>query len=650
MRLAFTSLAALAILTLLACSSPTPTPEPRSDATLTPVTASNEPLPAAPSEPTTARFTTTPASTTTPRPAATQAWETAALPVPTAAPAPTSEPIPTPAATPDLVPTPLATSEIAEAAQPVSLEGVARASAPLFSWENQTVYQELGELVSGQNGFVADFYRHLAGEEDGNLFYSPYSLYTALAVVYAGADGNTAAQFSEVMNIGAPPDRFHRNMNSLDLTLLNDSVKPNAGSDEGQGSRPTLAVANGLWIHEGLEVGPSFIDTVTSNYDTGLQQLDFQESPEGAAKTINQWIEEATQGKIKEAVSRKSITDDTVLMVTNAVYFKGDWEDPFEETDTSDLPFYLLDGRAALVPLMYQSNEYSYHIGDEYQAVSLPYVGNNFELLVVMPEEGTFEAFEESLTGESLHNIASHMDRGRVYLHLPRFKLEYDFSARDGLESLGLTDAFYPQSANFQPLVSRPSDLPLENLWIEDAIQKAFVEVNEEGTEAAASTALAVGSASIPPPPVEITIDRPFIFLLRHSDTGAILFMGRVLNPNPDAPTTTRSEVQAMIASEEPPPTSEEPFTPATIPMVIVGIANVNGIPAPPGTEIVAMDGDKIVGNTTTGEDGQYAMMVGKPEGIVEFLVSGELASQRLTEWESGLRTVNFTLTANTSG
>ena len=189
-------------------------------------------------------------------------------------------------------------------------------------------------LCPARTAFVADFYRHLAQEEEGNLFYSPYSLYTAMAVVYAGASGqHRNAEFQDVMGIGVPSDRFHRNLNSLDLTLLNDSVRPGEEDTEAADSRPTLSVANGLWIQDGLEVRPGFLNTVTANYGMVLAQLDFRKAPKQAVEAINQWVDEATQGKIKQAIGPTSITDDTSLVVTNAVYFKGDWEDQFEERE-----------------------------------------------------------------------------------------------------------------------------------------------------------------------------------------------------------------------------------------------------------------------------------------------------------------------------
>ena len=647
MRLTWISLILLATLFLLGCSSPTPTPEPTAIATPPPVVRDG-PVPTAPPAPITPAPAVDPAPTTapmrigapTPEPAASNA-----PPEPTAAPTPTptATPLPTPTAIP--TPTPAGTQASTPTATPppvaipTSLTGAPRMQGPLFSYENEAVYNEVRSLVSDQNTFVADFYQQLAGEEDGNLFYSPYSLYTAMAVVYAGADGNTAAQFQDVMNIGTASDRFHGDLNSLDLTLLNDSLRPGqAGSDDPY-APPTLSVANGLWIQDGLEVRPEFLNTVTANYGIGLQQLDFREAPDGAVNAINKWVKEETQEKIKEVINRNSISDETSLVVTNAIYFKGDWEDQFDEENTTDQPFYLLDGQVVQAPMMFQREYYGYRLGEGYTAVELPYRGYDFNLLVVMPDEGNFEAFEQSLSGDQLQTISDNLGSGQVVLRIPRFKLEYSFSAKKGLQGLGLGDAFDRGRADFRPIASSLFGEAIEELWIEDAVQKAFIEVNEKGAEAAAATAfIGAFTTSIPPPPVIITIDRPFIFLLRHSQTGAVLFMGRVLNPEPEAPTISRSEI--------PPTPTPGPPGPVEPPQVLLGIATLNGEAAPPGTVIMAFDGDREIGLTQTGDGGKFTLQIKRAEGPITFKVGDVDAKETVPEWITGSITPGFNLTA----
>ena len=465
MRLTLSFVCILATLALAGCTSngegealltlapetPTPgqssSPQPRATPMMEPTA---EVVPTLTLRPTTTPVpTASPVPTFTPAPTATPTPTLPPTPTPTPTLAPTPTPVPTPTLAPTPVPTPTLTPEPIQVAASTPLEGVTREQSPLFSYENEEVFTEVRALVSGQNSFVANFYRELAQEEDGNLFYSPYSLYLAMGVVYAGAAGSTAAEFKDVMGIGASPDRFHRNLNSLDLTLLNDSVRLGEEDTEEAGSRPTLSVANGLWVQDGLEVLPGFLNTVTANYGIGLEQLDFRKSPDGAVEAINRWVDEATQGKIQGAINRDSITEFTSLVVTNAVYFKGDWEDQFREENTTDKPFYRLDGLVVQVPMMFQSNDYSYRLGEGYQAVELPYT-SGFSMLVVMPDEGTFEAFEESLTGERLQAIADHLRGGKVILRMPRFKLEYGFSAKQGC-SPGTHRRFRPGPCRLPP-------------------------------------------------------------------------------------------------------------------------------------------------------------------------------------------------------
>ena len=562
------------------------------------------------------------------------------MPAPASAQVPIANPTSLPAAgaVPSLTPMP----GPMQVALSKSLDGVARADGPLFSYENQEVYNKIRSLVSGQNSFVADFYRQLAGKADGNLFYSPYSLYTAMAVLYAGSAGDTAVEFQDVLGIEVPSDQFHRNLNSLDLTLMNASVRPEEEVGGDTANKPTLSMANGLWIQDGLDVLPGFLNTVTANYGIGLKQLDFRQSPGAAVAAIDQWVDQATQGKIKQAIGPASITPFTNLVVTNAVYFKGDWEDQFDEENTTDQPFYLLERSLVQVPMMFQSSDYAFRVGDGYQAVELPYT-SGFSMLVVMPDEGAFEIFEESLTGTRLQEITDNLSGGAVILRMPRFKLEYSFSAKEGLQTLGLGKAFNRKGADFTPIAETLSGLPVEELWIEDTVQKAFVEVNEEGSEAAAATAFFGGGTaySVRPPPVEITIDRPFLFLLRHTETGAVLFMGRVLNPDPEAPTTFDARPPVIPT---PTPTEPPPFH-----ATFFGVATLNGTAAPVGTEIRAYDGDRKIGRALVGDDGEFNLNIVWPKGPITFKVGEVDARESVPEWITESETVYFNLTAGGS-
>ena len=294
--------------------------------------------------------------------------------------------------------------------------------------------------------------------------------------------------------------------------------------------------------------------------------------------------------------------------------------------------------------MMFQENDYEYRLGEGYTAVKLPYRGYGFDLLVVVPDEGTFAAFEQSLNRDRLRDIAGYMDGVGVILKLPRFSLEHDFSAKEALTAMGLPDAFERKQADFTPLASSLFGLPIEALWLEDAVQKVFIEVNEEGSEAAAVTAFFGGAVETgaPPPPVEITIDRPFIFMLRHSSTGAILFMGRVLNPDPEAPIISRDAIP-------PTPTPVLPG-PAEPPMLLIGIATLNGKVVPPGTVITAFDGDKEVGSSQAKEGGAFGLQIRRSEGPVTFKVAGVDALETVPVWIVGDLTLGFSLTAEGGG
>ncbi len=288
---------------------------------------------------------------------------------------------------------------------------------------------------------------------------------------------------------------------------------------------------------------------------------------------------------------------------------------------------------------MDQGEYHRHYVGEDYTAVKLPYAGDDFDLLVVMPAEGTFESFEQSLNGDRMQEIANNLSDGLVILEMPRFKLEYSFSAKEELQALGLATAFDRNRANFHPIADRLFGIPIEAIWIEDVAQKALVEVNEAGSEAVAATVPIFGSVptGMPPPPPEITIDRPFLFLIRHSDTGAVMFMGRVLNPQPGATAIARSEIS-----------SASTLTPvgSSLPQVFIGVAYLNGAPAPENTAIIAYDGDKEIGRTSTREDGNFNLKVAKSEGPITFKVGGVDTPQVIPEWRLGDITDDFNLTA----
>jgi len=261
------------------------------------------------------------------------------------------------------------------------------------------------------------------------------------------------------------------------------------------------------------------------NYDTGLRLLDFINAPEESRITINDWVSEQTEGRIKDLIPQGAIDALTRLVLTNAIYFNAAWLNPFEENLTDDAAFHLLGGGEVTVPMMRQTESFGYAEGEGYQAVELLYDGGELSMVILLPEMGQFEAFEDSLDSDYVDSILSGVDYGQVALTMPKFEFESEFGLVDTLYNMGMPAAFSAQ-ADFSGMNGT------RDLAITDILHKAFVSVDEAGTEAAAATAVIIGETAMPGEPVEVTVDRPFVFLIRDIKTDSILFIGRVMNPS----------------------------------------------------------------------------------------------------------------------
>lgn len=378
------------------------------------------------------------------------------------------------------------------------------------------------KLVAGNTAFAMDLYEQLRGE-DGNLFFSPYSVTLALAMTYAGARGDTAAQMAETLRFRLPDEELHAAFNALDQALAEEME----GLDPEAGDQFTLSIANSLWGQDGYPFLQEFLDTLALNYGAGLRLLDYANDPEGARIIINDWISDETREKIQDLIPQGAITDLTRLVLANAIYFKATWLHQFEEELTQQGTFALLDGGEVTVPMMSWSEpvRIGYGQGDGYQAVSLPYIGNRAAMTIIVPDAGHFAEFEAKLTADKIGRIVDGLEHKSVDLNLPKFTYEQSISMADTLAQMGMPDAFDPDVADFSGMDGT------RLLYITDVFHKAFVAVDEVGTEAAAATAVIVGLESMPSVDVELTVDRPFIYLIRDLDTGSILFLGRVVNP-----------------------------------------------------------------------------------------------------------------------
>jgi len=369
-------------------------------------------------------------------------------------------------------------------------------------------------LVSGNNAFALEMYAKLKNG-DKELFFSPYSISTAFGMVYAGARGRTAEQIAAAMHYGMPPDRLHPAFQSL------------AGQLNVKDAPYELSVANALWGKKGYNFLSEFLDLTSKYYGAGLREVDFAANVE-AAKTINTWVEDQTKQKIKDLISPDMLDAMTRLVLTNAIYFKGTWASPFEKRWTQDEPFILLDGREVIVPMMQNSEMLRYTENNFMQAVMLPYKGDALSMLVMLPKKAQgLDEVEGQLTTQRLGEWRRNMRLVQVELAIPRFKMTSQFSLNDALKALGMADAFSdnPAVADFSGMNGRT------DLYISDAIHKAYVDVNEEGTEAAAATAVVMGLTAMPQEPrkpVVFRADHPFVFFIIDIRNGSILFIGRV--------------------------------------------------------------------------------------------------------------------------
>ena len=381
---------------------------------------------------------------------------------------------------------------------------------------------ELSDLVRGNNAFAFGLYQKLREEESGNLFYSPYSISLALAMTYAGARDETERQMSNALHFTLSQDKLHPAFNALDLQLA--SRGEGSRGQDGKGFQ--LNIANAIWGQQGYDFLQNFLDKLAENYGAGMKIANFIEAPENSRATINDWVAHQTEDKIKDLIPPDAINILTRLVLTNAIYFNAAWLYPFDEKATAEGDFHLLTGNIK-VPMMRQTEPqpFGYAKGTGYQAVELPYDGSEMSMIILLPDKGTFDPFENALNAELVSQISKDLRPEHVALTMPSFEFEAQFALGATLKKMGMSDAFDPQLADFSGMDGT------KDLYIFDAFHKAFVLVDEKGTEAAAATAVVIGIESAPPPPIVVAVDRPFIFLIRDIATSTTLFVGRVMDP-----------------------------------------------------------------------------------------------------------------------
>lgn len=370
--------------------------------------------------------------------------------------------------------------------------------------------------VKGNTAFALDLYQELK-DTKGNLFFSPYSISTALAMTYGGARGNTAQEMAEVLHFPSDLRELHPGFARLEARLK-------AAQQKG---KIQLNAANALWPQQGYPFLEDYLQMMQEYYQVAITPVDYKRAAEAARKKINQWVEEKTKNKIRDLIQPGILNTLTRLVLTNAIYFKGNWASQFDVNRTEEARFFLLFRKTAVrVPLMVQKQEFKYAEFDTLQVLELPYDGNALSMLVFLPKDiNGLPELEKKLTARTLERWTGGLRQREVQVFLPKFKMTSQFRLGKALYSMGMRDAFDPNKADFSGMDGR-----LNWLYIDEVIHKAFVDVNEEGTEAAAATAVVMRKKGPAAAPV-FRADHPFLFLIRENSTGSLLFMGRVLNP-----------------------------------------------------------------------------------------------------------------------
>ncbi len=380
---------------------------------------------------------------------------------------------------------------------------------------------ELEVLVSGNKQFSIDIYRGLSEKNIGNIFFSPHSISLALAMTYAGAEGETEQQMKDALNFNLEEVKVHTSFNALDLSLqdANDSDK-----------NITLNVVNAIWGQTDWEFESGYLDILSKHYGAGLNLLDFMSEPEPSRIIINDWVSYQTNDRINDLLPPGSISSLTRLVLTNAIYFYGDWLYMFNKELTANRDFTLLDNSTVSAEMMSMDTDtlnLYFAQTDDYKVLELPYTGDRLSMVVFLAAKGTFEAFEQSLDSDRISVIIEGMQKTKMdEVQMPKFSFTTNsISIKQILIGLGMSIPFQSGKADFSGIDGT------RDLFINDVVHKAFIAVDEEGTEAAAATAVIIGTTSVPTIMNTFIVDRPFIFLIRDKETGTILFMGRILDP-----------------------------------------------------------------------------------------------------------------------
>ncbi len=376
-----------------------------------------------------------------------------------------------------------------------------------------TLSTKSAQVVEADNQFGLELFRQLAGKQnaDSNLMISPLSVSLALAMTWNGSSGETKTQMEEVLHkSGFTPEEINQSYLTLVSALYSHDPKV------------TLSIANAIFYRQDYPVKDNFLQINRTYYDAEVEGLDFSKTS-SSLNTINDWVKEKTENKIKTIIDQISSGD--IMYLINAVYFNGKWTWQFEKDNTKDKSFTLSDGTSVQVPTMTIEKNFSYAEKEKLEILELPYGYQKYSMLVLLPKEGySVSDIVPLLTADNLHSWVSGMTNNEVTVYLPKFEFSYGTSLISALKALGIKDAFIPYEANFSGISDDTG------LYISEVKHKAYIKVDESGTEAAAATSVTVGMTSAGPGPI-FNADHPFIFLIREADTGAVLFVGTMANP-----------------------------------------------------------------------------------------------------------------------
>ena len=366
--------------------------------------------------------------------------------------------------------------------------------------------------------FSLDLYRTLGKSTGGNLFFSPYSVSTALSMTLAGAAGETEKQMALLLRAPENIKAYHAAQAAFEKNI--DSIAEKGAV--------TLEAANSLWPQAGYALSKPFLHDLKHYYGSTVTPVDYRRDTEKARNTINTWVEKKTGDKIRELLKPGILNSLTRLTLVNAIYFKGDWTNRFDSSATADAPFFIRPDSTVTVSMMHQERKFRYGASDSLQIIELPYSGEDLSMFILLPaEKNGIAGLEQSLTPKGLDALTGSLREKNVSIFLPKFTVTSTLRLDETLRMLGMTDAFDPDKADFSAMTTGKNQL-----FIGAAVHKAFIDVNEEGTEAAAATGVVIGLTSAMPNPVPVfRADHPFLFIIRENRSGSILFMGRVAEP-----------------------------------------------------------------------------------------------------------------------